>query len=543
MITDVRKLRWGTVAVALSTVLVAGCQNLPQGLAGLPFMQNSAADAEALKAEPPPPEPRQWPQQAQDVLAMRAQGHGLVHMPDMQRYLDGLYARIKEAAGVPDWPGSVYVMASTGLEAMATGAGNLYVSQAWLRSLASEDEAVALLAHEFAHVYLHYHKLADVVPALNATAGLLSAGAALALQAGGAAGGWSAVDTAMVSYAVSRDVLSTAWARSQESAADMLGMNISLRLGYSYEAGYKTLLERLATWEDERSRQRKVAADKLAETIRQQAADRVRQRMDPGGGPANQAIGEPLALLAGALEGGLHQGVEGLGGLWSTLTASHPDIVGRLDRLAMAVDHLPPDMMAVQAQEAPWRQAVGRKRTAAILTHHALAAEALEDLGRPGALAKARQAASGVTARHALPLHAVYRARLQQAGGHTPTAAAKASEILNANLSSSQDRAWAAYAERIDALSAARQWRAARAVMADAFEHFSDAPQIWPYSVRFMGETDGWEAAKRLASECGRRFAAQASACAEAALSPSERRQRERQSEAKAQQLVDKLFR
>ncbi|MEG1769784.1 MAG: M48 family metalloprotease, partial [Comamonas sp.] len=157
--------------LTLALALLAGCESMPQALTQLPgissLAQKPASPLDAL----PAPEARTWPDPAQDMLNQRARGFGLVNAPEAQGYLNGLLARIKAAALVPQWPGEVYLLAQSSLSAYATGAGNIYISLPWLQSVQSEDELVALLAHEFGHIYLHYHSLEGASASADPAAG------------------------------------------------------------------------------------------------------------------------------------------------------------------------------------------------------------------------------------------------------------------------------------------------------------------------------------------------------------------------------------
>ncbi|MFW8188810.1 M48 family metalloprotease, partial [Klebsiella pneumoniae] len=75
-----------------------------------------------------------------------------------------------------------------------TGAGNIYLSIGWLSSAESEDEIVAILSHEFGHIYLDYHQLEAANTTSDQVATLAALGVALAQKAGSATG-WSPVDS------------------------------------------------------------------------------------------------------------------------------------------------------------------------------------------------------------------------------------------------------------------------------------------------------------------------------------------------------------
>lgn len=533
--------RYGLRLVCIGALVIAltACQHLPDSMASLPFIQNSAADARAMTGPLPEARPREWPTGFNDVINMRAQAHGLVHMPAMQAYLNGLLKKIKHAAGVPDWPGEVYILASTGLEAMATASGNIYISQAWLSSIESEDEVVALLSHEFAHVYLHYHQLRETVPRFNFAADFLSGAARIAVESS-TKRGWTGVDTAVVAYSASRDILSTAWARSQESAADMLGANILLKLGYSPDHGFRALLERLATWETTIGEQRKAARYALVETLRGQAVSHAQKQSAKQ--LASAAIPVPAALFDDLIEMGINAGFDTLDETFARATSSHPDILSRLERITLATEELSPETVQQEPATDQWLKAQRHRETAAILKQYALATQALENIDAPNALSLARRSASGVTANHALPLHAVYMASIVKTPNASATNRARATDIFERNIKSSAHRTWASYTERADALLQAGRQRDATLTIKKGFEVFKEAPQAWPYTITFVGRTQGWEKAKTLATECKQRFPLEAAPCTQAALSPADRQRHNKEQENKAKNLFAKLL-
>ena len=80
--------------------------------------------------------------------------------------------------------------------------------------------------------------------------------------------GWTEVDTLMASYQLGKSVLTSAYGRSEEEAADTFALNISTKLGYSYEHGMKSFLERLATWEEENEAREQKRQDELIKGIK-----------------------------------------------------------------------------------------------------------------------------------------------------------------------------------------------------------------------------------------------------------------------------------
>lgn len=521
--------------VLVLSALLAGCQHLP---ASFPFVDNPVAKAAELTGELPPAAERVWVDPDQDVLNARARGYGLVHMPEMQAYLNGLLARIKEQAGVPDWPGQVYILASTALEAYATDAGNIYISQSWLASAESEDEIVALLSHEFGHVYLHYHQLEDVLKVGDQAANIAALAMTLSSKANQTQG-WTSVDSMSVSYLAGSKLLAAAWGRSQESAADTFGLNVSLKLGYSYEAGFKTFFERMASWEEENSERQEALAQEMLKQIQEQAAQLVQQGSDP----MAQALLNPLAQLNVGLNTVVQTTTTGLESLWERSTAQHPVILSRMDSLAAAIDVIPfEELPSTEPKVDSWNRVKKQKRTAQILNNYALAVRAQSDLSSPTALKDAQRAASGASASHALPLHVLYQTQLAQAGRQGHGMPKNGSAVLERNFKTAPDRAWLAYLERTEQLRASGQPRQAQAVMQAGFNYFRDAEEVWPKAIAFYGENQGWDVAKKLAEECVKRFSRKAKECKKAAISPTEQDQLDKTMEGKAKSLLNKLF-
>ncbi|MBV6273851.1 M48 family metalloprotease [Alcaligenaceae bacterium CGII-47] len=526
--------------IVLSATLLSACQNLPT----LPFVPDSAADARELTDALPAPEARQWPHAGDDVLNQRARAYGLVRMPEMQAYLDGLLARIKRQAGVPEWPGSVYILASSTLDAYTTAAGNIYISQSWLSSATSEDEIVGVLSHEFAHVYLHYHKLDEVVPATDKAAQLASAGATLVMQmTGTGAQGWTDVDSLVAGYTVGRDLLSTAWGRSQESSADLLGLNISLQLGYSYDAGYKAFLERLASWQEDHAAHQAQLEKEMLDQVMQRASAAVEAGNDTPNSEVSKAMFKPLSALAGGIAGLMHLGQTGVEKLWSASTSRHPDTIARLDRLTMAIDELPLEDLQFDATTKPWRQARAQRRTAATLRNYQMAVQAVTQLDHPKAYTWARQSAAGVTATHAFPLDVLVKAQMARGAAQSRAMnPATASAVLDRNIAAPSDRAWISYATRSQALLRAGQTARAQAIINQGFNYFNDAPEVWPATIAMMAATQGVDEAKRLAQTCAQRFPNIGGACQMAARSPAEKAAADRQAEQKAEALLNRIM-
>ena len=539
---NLRACPWRTLqagAFAMALTVLTGCETMPKGMSALPFL--SQASPVSLTAALPPPAARAWPDVAQDVLNQRARGFGLVNAPDLQRYLNGVYARIKTQAGVAGWPGGVHILASDALQAYATGAGNIYVSMPWLTSAQSEDELAALLSHEFGHVYLHYHELEGAVQSADTVTGFLALGVAVVRKTAQATG-WNQVDSLVTAYTLGRGLVTTLYGRSQESAADNFGLNVSLKLGYSYEHGMKAFLERQASWEEDSEQREKARNEQMLKTIRQQAMDTaVKQNPKASNNAVSQSLAQSSGELGGNLGAALQQLAFDINKVSAKVRSDHPPIVERIDALGVAVAPFPDIQVSKEPVTRPLQKALEDKRTAVILANYALAFKAINTPKEAKSLELARRSATGPTATHAVPLFALYTALNEQpamAGRQKPDPG----QVLEANFLSEPDRAWKTYQERSRRLQDGRQTAAAKKVMDQGLGYFQNAEEAWPDAIRFYGEAQGWDEAKRMAQNCGKNFRRVSERCMQAATSPSEQETAERKSKEKIDQISKKLF-
>lgn len=536
------------MALCTAAFLLSACETLPE--AGKKLSDLTGIKPAIRAGElPPPPAVRSWPDAAQDVRNQRARGYGLVEMPEMQTYLNGLLQKVKQSAGVPTWPGAVYVTAATDLEAYCTGAGNIYVSLPWLRSMESEDEMVALLAHELGHVYMDSHKLESTITSSDEFAKWTAVGVALARKAGNATG-WTAVDSVVAAYEFGKNTLAPAWGRSDEENADTFGATVSLQMGYSFPSGFKAFLERMATWEAENEKRREAERVALLQQLKSESADRLRKQNSAAKGAQINVQNAQIEMNASFIEMG--QNVSGgLSDLFKKVRQTHPNVDVRLASLMEQVQPLMVGKPRPSATTQPWKRALAQPRTAAVLVNYQRVADAQTALQQQDfrtARKLALEAASGPTAQHALP---VLMLDLTANYAETPSARARPVPMRNAavqggvdpldrNLRSEPDRAWRIYVTRAHKLLGAGQGTQAKAVMADGFGYFDNAPAAWPDAIAFAGQAEGWDKAKQLAQTCSQRFPSSANLCRQAAASPQDVAETARQSEAKAKSIVDK---
>lgn len=499
---------------------------------------DAAADKTGFTTALPAPAERKWPGLEADIVGQRSRAYGLVNFPVAEAYLNDLLAKIKRTAGVPDWPGRVYVVPSPALDAYATGAGNIYIAMSWLTTAESEDEIFALLAHEFGHVYLHYHSIDNVLAGTDALAQVALLGVALATRSDM---GSAKLSTMALGYSVGREYGSSSWGKSQEVAADEFGMRIAVRAGYSYEYGFKTLLERLDTWETD-NEQRKAAQEAafFAEANRlgrEKAIADAKAR----GQTASAALASQQGNTA-EFSARMQKGVEKLTDAIK-FENKHPPVSERIDNLAQIVDKNP-SLFADQAPVvAPLKRLRQKPEFVEITKNYGDAFEAMRDVGSAKAAALVKSARKGRTRTHAYPVMAAYqveRYRITHGIVDSP-AGATASGILLDNLGSAQNSAWRLVVTRVDDLKTLGQRDKAIAELDAAWATYAKGPYAWPDYISRIGELKGWDKAKALASACSSTFSFEAKACAEAALTPAERAEREQRSKQQGEQLANKM--
>lgn len=530
----------GALCLLLVGAGLTACKTMPEAMNKVPFIA-SLTQKELGPLDPlPAPTLRTWPNAQQDVINQRARGFGLIHAPEARRYLNTLYTRIKAAAGVPDWPGEVYVTAQLPLQAYATAAGNLYINLPWLDSVQSEDELVALLAHEFGHIYLHYHQLEGAIETADTTAGFLSIGVALATKSAQATG-WSQVDSLQASYSIGKSLATAVYGQSEEIAADRVALHLTHKMGYSYESGPKAFLERLASWEEKNEGIAAKKQEALLAALRETTLTEAARRTPKANNDLSLALNSANAEMQAGINVAGAQVFADLDKAFSSITSNHPDTLKRQDILARLADATPELQADRAAVTAPWKAMLSERRTAQILKNYALAYKALESPQSPQALTWARQATVAPTNTHMFPLLVLHNVASSQ---RTPVRGLPTdlTQLFEANMNSDNDRAWMAYTERSSRLNERGQRAEATRVLERGMAHFSQAEEVMPFAIRYYGETEGWAKAKEKAQDCGRRFPSAAKRCNVAALSPSETAAVKQQEKLKAEQLVNKVM-
>lgn len=520
------------VCVGLAACLLSACETQPL---------QKATQGLALEGPLAPAPSRTWADAAQDVNDYRIGGWGLVAMPAMQAYLNGLYRQLKNQGGHPEWPGEVYVLADTSLKSNATPAGNIYLSLGWLQSIESEDEIFALLAHEFGHIYLGHHVVYDVSNAGDAASRLAALGIALADKTSNAAG-LNGVYAIAALRSVAGSTLVPAWKRSIEEEADRFGATLSLRANYNYPSGFKTVLERISSY-DAIQREQANRASTAAERLQREASlSAVAER-------ARQSQGNPkdvTGLQAGVsnLEVKLNAAMFDAGAAIKRALASaaaraqetHDDADTREEQLTKAVVPALAGRPRPATRTAPWEAIKNEAGTAEIMAHYALLPKVEESLSRNAyaeALKTATVAASGRTANDAWPLSLLRTAILLAKPGTSVAA-------LDKRQFSAAERSWQ-YAAIAIKETAQSNRESARVLWEQQFNYFQKAPALWPEVIGLYRRSGYLNEARAMANTCALTLANYREACIVNAQTDEEKRAIAAASEQKAKELADQL--
>lgn len=403
-----------------------------------------------------------------DLARQRGEGLGFVPAGPLDAYLGRVRARLVEAAGVTGVPGRVVVLANPAFAAYTTPDGNVYLAMGWMPYLDSEDEVAAILAHELGHVLLAHHDADLVAGAQQRARSFHELGVAARMAAekrpAPSAGEQRAQSGWEVAGAVAEKLVLPAWSRRQEREADLLGVDLLVRAGYSPVA-MVTMLEKHRAWEAQ-IRESEEAFQKRAGEL---------ARTD----------------LTAALAAGVNRVV-------TELSASHPDTGRRLEDIAAYLDRHHGALALPEPRVGAWNEL---RRTPAVHEvlqgyDRAFSARKLLERGRVReAHDYARAAAAGRTATHAYPNWVLARAAL--ALGRQAEAVAALERAIKANepIREVYDE-MIAVNERAGRLDAALAWTDRAATT------FGDSARWMPVRIRLLRKLGRTGEASTLTLRC-----------------------------------------
>ncbi|GJH18409.1 M48 family metalloprotease [Caballeronia novacaledonica] len=521
---------------ACAGLLLGACAEvkLPTSLSDLGGGQMKGPTLDKVGELPPPPS-RDWPNAKEDLDVARADGWGLVSSPDMESYLNGLLATIKKTAGTPGYPGSVHLIGDPSLNANSSGGGNIFVSMGWIQMAESEDEIFAILSHEFGHIYLNHHALYGVKTAGETTAAVVSVAWSLANKTP-SGHTWSGIDNIAVIQTLGTRVMFPAWKRSYEEQADRFGATISLRCGYSYVDGFKTFLERIATYDEQAKANRAKLRDEQAKVARDKAT---KEAAAKSRGQAVPGLNVNAVQLASV--GGLSQAV-------ATYASSNADLKGQAFDIQQTLENEIADQMETlhddhgdpkareaslrelvrpliagampDARVAPWNAVRKRGAVAQQIAHYSAVGDlqSAQAGGQYGqALQLAQTIASGATANDALPVFLLANS-MSLAGSAQGDAS---TQILMRNLNA-RERSWQIQTT-VASRMAARDANKSETFLLGQFDYFGKASVAWPGLISYYRDRGNLPHAKELAQTCSARYLDMASACMAASTPPRQK--------------------
>lgn len=184
-----------------------------------------------------------------DRKVAQSDGMGLIELEGLEGFLNDQIKKMKEAIGFEKIPGKVYILASPSMNARTTADGNIYVPIGMIMDVESNDEMLALLAHELAHTILNHTDtdlLADIQKkgiaawaVINQVTGDTEQNSSLNRRARNA-----------LAFSLAADkIINPTWNRKQEQDADRLAVDILVSMGRDPNAMI-VLLGKLDRWEE-----------------------------------------------------------------------------------------------------------------------------------------------------------------------------------------------------------------------------------------------------------------------------------------------------
>lgn len=203
-----------------------------------------------------------------NIPAEQVRAAHVVHSPVMKLYLTSLLDKI-----LAQWDGTtvniqIQVVHTQNFAPYADSYGMISVPIGTLSNVESEDELALMIAHEASHILMRHHERQKVVDENKAGVEMLAKTVILAnvvkdtkfgksnggklLNYKPSARGDKNISKAMVYNAaiqtLSDSVWNTAWQRTQEEEADLLGFDLAMSAGYSPRAN-PHVLQRLADFQ------------------------------------------------------------------------------------------------------------------------------------------------------------------------------------------------------------------------------------------------------------------------------------------------------
>lgn len=203
-------------------------------------------------------------------LERQRRAYGVVEHAPLDDALARVLDNVRRGAGRDAPPARIHVTPDPGLHAYAAEDGSIFIAVGMLRSLDSEDELAALVAHEYAHVLRQHAGRSALQRGKDIAAGLSAL--YMDYEYGGRPLQASRPETGFIRHALLREAamhsvqsgIVPGRARAQEDEADRIGVDLMVAAGYN-PVGMVDMLGRLDAWEAQRQAAAEAAGQSLPE--------------------------------------------------------------------------------------------------------------------------------------------------------------------------------------------------------------------------------------------------------------------------------------
>ncbi|MEK8046710.1 M48 family metalloprotease [Ideonella margarita] len=202
---------------------------------------------EAAASAAPPPTDAETERRA-DLQRLQGMAWGLADIPVAQAFLDEQMRKVQAAGPQPPVFAKVVIRPKLSYNAATTASGLIAVDLGWLKSIDSEAELTALLAHEYGHLVREHLVTKNRI-------GTAAHYATLAANYWAAKYKVNNTWTMTIMDAGWSEILLPNWSRDQEYEADAFALQTTHAMGFGYVSGVKAFLDRIESVE--RSAKRK----------------------------------------------------------------------------------------------------------------------------------------------------------------------------------------------------------------------------------------------------------------------------------------------
>lgn len=431
-------------------------------------------------------------------LERQRRAYGVIEHSTLDQPLGRVLESIRRAAGRGAPPARIHVTPDPGLNAFAAEDGAIFIAVGMLRSLETEDELAALIAHEYAHVLRGHTGRTALQQARDIGAGLSAL--YMDYEYGDDAARRSRPETEFVRHALLREAAMHSVqsgivpnrARAQEDEADRIGTDLLVAAGYS-PVGMIDMLGRIDAWEEQRRAAAASAARDTAHTGMAATAVRYARRSDQARTARRKLDGDRGDLvdsLISTVVSGTQERVRDAG-------RSHRASSERIDQVLQHLEHDQAARARPDMRPVPWAADAGAASLfSSIDLVHALLGNNDARLARPGreqmaALQRVSGSPAGQT-----PLGRYVTLRyLASSLGSEEGAAAWHGELTRADSLFAAHRLVLDLSNRLPAEPAVRMFETSTRSLADP-------PELLPYGIRIHRRAGNTAAAEQYAARC-----------------------------------------